>query len=101
MDETNNLYFYNLEIKQYFLMIFTKHHADLLSFKERITKYPVKATLVYGVITSVEHDERDPTQLVNLKKGILSSLQVLPPVNASLTTTLLEVTMSKGNELCS
>merc|ERR1711970_294890 len=51
---------------------------------EKMTKYPMEAISMDGIITKVCSDEREPQQIVNIKKGLLSIIQNSLPSNGTL-----------------
>ena len=54
---------------------------------EALGKYPLKAVMIDGVFPQVCSDERDPPQIVNIKKGILSAIQNSFATNSSVKFT--------------
>jgi len=54
------------------------------TFTKEMTEYPLKATMSDGVFEDICADSRDFTTAVNIKKGILSTLQNSLPSNATM-----------------
>lgn len=53
-------------------------------FAEKLTKFPLRAVMIDGSFEDVCTDRQDDAAAVNIKKGILSSLQNSLPSNSSL-----------------